>query len=207
MFVGREQEIRKVYESGVPVSRLNEHFGKASGYAFKYALRRAGAVLRESEAQPLKPGELDRIRKLKAAGMGQVKISLELGRSQSFISRAMRRHGISPKREAGAAHSMWKGGRMLDSNGYVRVWVAVDDPLYCMAMNDSHVLEHRLVMARKLGRPLLKTETVHHIDGDPGNNHPDNLQLRQGKHGKHSVFVCLDCGSHNIGGAPIKDGH
>lgn len=73
-----------------------------------------------------------------------------------------------------------------------------------MALNTGHVLEHRLVMARKLGRPLLRTETVHHIDGDRMNNAPENLQLRQGKHGKHVVMCCLDCGSHNIGHVELE---
>src|SRR5579863_246863 len=37
--------------------------------------------------------------------------------------------------------------------------------------------EHRVVMERKLGRPLLESEIVHHIDGDRLNNDPSNLEL------------------------------
>ena len=37
--------------------------------------------------------------------------------------------------------------------------------------------EHHLVMERVLGRPLLKTEVVHHIDNDILNNSPENLRL------------------------------
>ena len=74
----------------------------------------------------------------------------------------------------------------------------------CMRLSDNYVLEHRLVMARKLGRPLLRTETVHHINGDRTDNRPDKfLELRQGRHGKHVVMICLDCGSHNIGHGPL----
>ena len=31
----------------------------------------------------------------------------------------------------------------------------------------------------------------------------DNLQLRQGRHGKGTVMKCADCGSHNIISTPI----
>jgi hypothetical protein len=39
------------------------------------------------------------------------------------------------------------------------------------------VLEHRLVMAEHLGRPLKPTEVVHHIDGNNLNNELSNLLL------------------------------
>ena len=37
--------------------------------------------------------------------------------------------------------------------------------------------EHRLVMERKLDRPLKSSERVHHIDGDKLNNDPSNLEI------------------------------
>jgi len=65
--------------------------------------------------------------------------------------------------------------------------------------------EHRYVMQQALGRPLLHTETVHHINGDKADNRLANLQIRQGRHGKGVVMACFDCGSHNVGTIPISE--
>lgn len=37
------------------------------------------------------------------------------------------------------------------------------------------IAEHRHVMELKLGRKLGSAEVVHHVDGNPLNNDPDNL--------------------------------
>lgn len=41
----------------------------------------------------------------------------------------------------------------------------------------KRVYEHRIQAARKLGRPLLRGEVVHHIDGDVSNNNLENLEI------------------------------
>ena len=106
-------------------------------------------------------------------------------------------------RSSGAAHGSWKGGRVRCTGGYWRIRLERTDPLYIMSDRSGYVLEHRLVLARYLGRPLTANETVHHINGDGSDNRVENLQLRQGKHGKGVAMQCLDCGSHNVEARPL----
>lgn len=50
----------------------------------------------------------------------------------------------------------------------------------------AYVLEHRAVAERMLGRKLLRGEIVHHINGDPVDNRPENLVVME--HGEHVRF-------------------
>lgn len=72
----------------------------------------------------------------------------------------------------------WKGGRKTRPDGYVRVIAPEGHPRPCeKKANGSYILEHRLVMERHIGRHLLASEVVHHLDENPSNNAIDNLVL------------------------------
>ena len=68
----------------------------------------------------------------------------------------------------------WKGGRKVRKDGYVFIRAPEGHP---NPGKYGYVLEHRLVMEKMLGRYLETHEVVHHLDGDPGNNAPENLEL------------------------------
>lgn len=69
----------------------------------------------------------------------------------------------------------------ITAQGYREIYIPENSPWAVMGRKRNHggltVLEHRLVMAQHLGRPLFKNENVHHKDGNRSNNKLENLEL------------------------------
>lgn len=82
----------------------------------------------------------------------------------------------------GPKHSQWRGGRRLSGSGYVLLHAATYGPGYETPDKDGYVLEHRKVMADRLGRKLLPSEQVHHKNGIRTDNRAENLELWHGGH-------------------------
>jgi hypothetical protein len=104
-------------------------------------------------------------------------------------------------------HHCWTGGRTKQGK-YWYVWVAPDDPMHIMSAKTinrqtNRVAEHRLIMARHLGRPLVSTEEVHHINGNTEDNQIENLQIRHTRHGSGHRKICAECGSENLINIPL----
>lgn len=199
----KSEEIRREYEAGASFADIVQKHG-GTEYSVKTAIKRAGGALIPI-APPVNQDETRRIIELHGQKISQSRISVMIGRSQSFVSRVLRNNGIDPLCNRSSRHGMWRGGKFIDGNGYVVVKVDADDPLAPMRNRYGYIPEHRLVVARDFKRILDRSETVHHINGDKTDNRIENLQLRQGKHGKNVAMCCLDCGSQRIGPCPIKD--
>ena len=86
------------------------------------------------------------------------------------------------QREAmmGEKNRAWKGGiTYFKTHGNYKgvKYIRCPQKFISMARKDGYAMEHRIIMAQKIGRSLTRIEVVHHIDHDPTNNKIENLQL------------------------------
>ncbi len=76
--------------------------------------------------------------------------------------------------------------RRINTEGYVMI--------LCPEHPNSHftglILEHRLVMEKKLGRYLTKEEVVHHINGIKTDNRTENLMLFKSS-AEHTIYEAM----------------
>jgi hypothetical protein len=79
--------------------------------------------------------------------------------------------------QKGVNHPSWKGGKYVDGNGYVMVYIG--DNSSEIGWN-SYRKEHTIVVEDFLNRKLAVDEVIHHIDGDKTENQIENLWLTDG---------------------------
>lgn len=203
-------EIRRLYwEEELSLSAVAERLGVGSGSIVKIMRQYEIPTRTATEVQVLlvKLGK-HRISKVRFdpeeirrlywdEELSQPDVAKRLGKSSESVSAFMRRNGI-PRRSHAEAMTLaaksgknnprddsqfynWEGRRWKDRKGYVHILLHPDNPYYCMAKSDGSVSEHRLVMAKHLGRPLESWEIVHHINGIKSDNRIENLKLTTNK--------------------------
>lgn len=197
----KERQVVADYLSGMSLDALEAKHGKGQ-YAIRAAVRRAGHKLRDHGAQKrrIKEGEAARIALLYRDGLTQTQLATLFGCHQTVISSILKQLNVPTRfyASSGPGSPGWRGGLSKTDGGYVLQYVERPSPFESMITRSGYVMQHRLVMAMHLGRPLLTSESVHHINGDRTDNRIENLQLRQGNHGTGTVMCCADCGSQRI---------
>ncbi len=137
-------------------------------------------------------GEVKRAKEIDKGGHAQYiwHACVECGKERwvSFVkgkphSSRCRTCGDRGKLLCGNKNPFWKGGRIVTDVGYIKIKLQPDDFFYPMTNQNGYVSEHRLVMAKHLGRCLQSWEDVHHKGvrfigfENKSDNKIDNLEL------------------------------
>lgn len=195
------------YANGMSLKSLSEKY-KVGAYAIRTAVKDHDVQRRSigGRWRVFSEDEKTEIKRLYIEERwSQEQLAARFKSHQVTLSRLLLSLGATTRENGrGTTSGSWNGGRTKIGQ-YIAIMVQPSDPMWCMAHKTGYVLEHRLVMARKLGRPLTKYETVHHIDDNKENNDPLNLQLRFGRHGKGVVLKCRCCGSSDIIPVPLAE--
>jgi transposase-like protein len=167
------REMAQLYRDGARVADL----GKRWGFDYKTTRRvlvEEGVEIRRVGGRRVPPpAPIERLLEWHASGESCRQIALRLGTYPNKISDALRDAGHDPfdgRYRRGSASPQRKSGRYVSKAGYIIATLEPTDYHLRGARSGNTMLEHRLVMARALGRPLLTSETVHHKNGDRSDN-------------------------------------
>lgn len=165
---------------GTPFSRNPgeiTQYRKTFGKDPMYCSRRCGGIGRSLKADDLKTNCIQCGKEFVPDGIAgsRSKRRNSLRRLCSTECRSLFRSLRSPSKFAEGEYS-----RHVKKTGYV--WISI--PAHAGGTGKKRqMMEHRYVMEKALGRPLLSEETVHHRNGRRAQNDLDNLELRSGNHG------------------------
>lgn len=192
--IPRIPEMVALYEQGQSMEEIAQLFD-VNRITVRNMLNRAGVRPRRrgGKSPTFSVEDQSRIAELRERGWTKQDIAVEMGVGPGRLTRLFDELGLPQRVERKDRRD-----RLRAPGGYWMVKLDKDDAMRPMAHRSGYVLEHRIVMARHLGRALTSEETVHHVNGDRLDNRIENLELRSGRHGKHAAYVCVDCGSRNV---------
>ena len=81
------------------------------------------------------------------------------------------------------------GSTYINTNGYKEVWIGKHT---LPDRAGGYYREHKIFKELEIGRELLPTELIHHVDGDKTNNSTENLYICDGHFGHRKVHGQLE---------------
>ncbi len=129
--------------------------------------------------------QVEEVKRLLSYGHTYLEIANTFKVKYSNIGYIAKKYGLQHSH----SRATWKSKKprklCINNNGYVVIW-----------NDEKHKIElqHRVIMSQILGRPLLKQEVVHHLNGDRADNRPENLSLMPSqKEHSYSFRSCVNC--------------
>jgi len=118
---------------------------------------------------------------------------IALGLCSAHYQRSRYGNGLQLSRavgdKSGANNPKWRGGKSKMPDGRVLIF-APNHPFHGVA--GKYVLRYRLVMESVLGRYLKPDEVVHHKNGIPWDDRPENLEVtNQASHAAEHIVTRL----------------
>ena len=166
------EQLKRMAADGLATRDIASQLGRHPG-TILYHLRRLGLARRPKRIE----WPVDDMRRwYEEDGLTIQQIADRLGQKQKVVNKVAKKHGFRMRRRgpaSGDQHPGWKGWRTVDKAGYILVY----QPDHPDASAAGYVREHRLVAEAVSGRRLLRSEVVHHLDNNPQNNDPSNLQV------------------------------
>lgn len=131
------------------------------GYARRFCSRECTGEYNQRRARASWPSEEEVRHLYEVEGLSDRALGARFGHSYQWAYTVRKAYGIEG-RTVGYRSAATAAKPRVQSNGYVKL---------------GDKWEHRAVVEKRIGRPLVRGESVHHNDGDPQNNDPENLTL------------------------------
>ena len=207
-FTVSAEELRKLYEEEkLSMAQIGEKFGVCSITVLQRFKKlgiprrgkREGTLIRFLPRRKYK-GSLEELKRMYLKEkLSCRQIGEKLGITRGTVNYYLKEYGIKmrgiregqktrwPKGRYGKEAANWRGGKVLSRGS--RGYTMIHKPDHPHANPHGYVMEHRLVMEEKLGRYLEKNEIVHHINDNPVDNRPENLEVVSRSAHVHNHFA------------------
>lgn len=155
------EEAVRLYKEGGGLQTIAKLYG--CGHSSVGRAIRSLVEMRPKQGRKFDPAAAER---LYLSGRSLPQIAAALNVSHAAVHAALRRRGVA-MRSIAAGRNLIAKPRRINAYGYPMLRIGPR----------QYVLEHRVIAARALGRPLKRTEYVHHINCDRADNRNENLLI------------------------------